>query len=164
MQADAPVGILGLGLIGTAFSERLVGADIPVIGFDIDPARCEKLRDNRGTVAASARGLASHSRAIVIAVYSGAEAEAAFAELESSPARPAKSSASRGGRRVPAFPLSKRRFRAPAPRSGTAPRPRWSPVTTPPLMPSADSWTFSVRSVRGSEKWATPAAPSLRST
>jgi 3-hydroxyisobutyrate dehydrogenase len=89
MQADAPVGILGLGLIGTAFSERLIGADIPVIGFDIDPMRCEKFRENRGTVAASARGLASHARAIVIAVYSGAEAEAAFADLESSRARPA---------------------------------------------------------------------------
>ncbi|WMT78989.1 NAD(P)-dependent oxidoreductase [Bradyrhizobium sp. Ash2021] len=89
MQADAPVGILGLGLIGTAFSERLVGADIPVIGFDIDPGRCAKPRENRGTAAASARELADHCRAIVIAVYSGAEAEAAFADLESSPARPA---------------------------------------------------------------------------
>ncbi|WP_334407818.1 NAD(P)-dependent oxidoreductase [Bradyrhizobium sp. AZCC 2289] len=89
MQADAPIGILGLGLIGTAFSERMIGAGIAVIGFDVDPARCEKLRGNRGTVAASARDLAGHCRAIVIAVYSGAEAEAAFADLESSPARPA---------------------------------------------------------------------------
>jgi L-threonate 2-dehydrogenase len=89
MQADAPVGILGLGLIGTAFSERLISASIPVLGFDIDAARCERLRGNGGMVAASARELASHSRAVIIAVFSGAQAEAMFSEIESSPARPA---------------------------------------------------------------------------
>jgi putative dehydrogenase len=89
MQADAPVGILGLGLIGTAFSERLIGASVPVIGFDIDPARCAKLGENRGMVAASARDLAGQCRAIVIAVYGGAQAEALLSELESSAARPA---------------------------------------------------------------------------
>jgi L-threonate 2-dehydrogenase len=89
MQADAPVGILGLGLIGTAFSERLIGASIPVLGFDIDPARCERLRGNGGMVAASARELASHSLSIVIAVFSGAQAEVMFSDIESSPSRPA---------------------------------------------------------------------------
>jgi 3-hydroxyisobutyrate dehydrogenase len=89
MQVDAPVGILGLGLMGTALSERLIGASIPVIGFDIDTGRCEKLRANGGMVAASPRELASQCRAVVIAVYSGAQAEALFAELEGSPARPA---------------------------------------------------------------------------
>jgi L-threonate 2-dehydrogenase len=88
MHTDAPVGILGLGLIGTAFSERLIGAKIPVIGFDVDPAQCVKLRAKGGTVAASARELASQCRAIVIAVYSGTQAEASFADIESSPARP----------------------------------------------------------------------------
>src|ERR1700682_44976 len=89
MHIDAPVGILGLGLIGTAFSERLIGASIAVLGFDIDPARCEKLRENRGAVAASTRELASRCPTIVIAVYSGAQAEALFADIESSPAHPA---------------------------------------------------------------------------
>ncbi len=88
MQADASVGILGLGLIGTAFSERLIGASIPVIGFDIDSVRCAKLEENGGMVAASARELC-HCRAIVIAVYSGAQAEALFSDIESGPARPA---------------------------------------------------------------------------
>ena len=36
MQANAPVGIIGLGLIGTALSGRLIDADVP-IGFDIKP-------------------------------------------------------------------------------------------------------------------------------
>jgi putative dehydrogenase len=88
MHTDAPVGILGLGLIGTAFSERLIDAKIPVIGFDIDPARCEKFGENRGTVAASAREVVGQCRAILIAVYSGEQAEALFSDIESSPARP----------------------------------------------------------------------------
>ncbi len=83
MQVTAPVGILGLGLIGTAFSERLVGADIAVIGFDSDTSRCEKLRANGGMVAASPRELASQCGAIVIAVYDCAQAEALFSDLES---------------------------------------------------------------------------------
>ena len=29
MQADAPVGIVGLGLMGTALSQRLIGAEYP---------------------------------------------------------------------------------------------------------------------------------------
>jgi 3-hydroxyisobutyrate dehydrogenase-like beta-hydroxyacid dehydrogenase len=37
MQQDAPVGIIGLGLMGSALSGRLTDADIAVIGFDIDP-------------------------------------------------------------------------------------------------------------------------------
>jgi 3-hydroxyisobutyrate dehydrogenase-like beta-hydroxyacid dehydrogenase len=89
MHTDLPVGILGLGLIGTALSERLIGANIPVIGFDIDSGRCEKLRENEGMVAASARELANECRAIVIAVYDCAQAEALFSDLESGPARPA---------------------------------------------------------------------------
>jgi 3-hydroxyisobutyrate dehydrogenase-like beta-hydroxyacid dehydrogenase len=81
MQTEAPVGIIGLGLMGTALSERLIGADIPVVGFDVDFARCSRLRENRGTVAVSVRELAGRSRAIVVAVYSGAQAEALFADI-----------------------------------------------------------------------------------
>ena len=88
MHTDAPVGILGLGLIGTAFSERLIDANIPMIGFDIDPARCVKLRESRGTVATSAREVVGQCRTIIIAVYSGEQAEALFSDIESGPARP----------------------------------------------------------------------------
>jgi putative dehydrogenase len=89
MQADAPVGIIGLGLMGTTLSRRLIGAAIPVIGFDVDLDRCDSLRESRGMVAASVRKLADQSRAIVIAVYSGLQAEMVFGEIENSPARPA---------------------------------------------------------------------------
>jgi 3-hydroxyisobutyrate dehydrogenase-like beta-hydroxyacid dehydrogenase len=89
MQADARIGIVGLGLMGTALSGRLIGAAIPVIGFDIDATRCGLLQENRGTIAASVSELAGQSRAIVIAVYDGAKAETVLAGIENSPARPA---------------------------------------------------------------------------
>ena len=75
--------------MGTALAERLIGAGMAVIGFDIDPARCDELRDNGGTVAASAGDLAGKSDAIVIAVYDAAQVEALLGELQDSPARPA---------------------------------------------------------------------------
>jgi putative dehydrogenase len=84
-----PVGVIGLGLMGTALAERLVGAGIALSGFDIDPNRCDKFSDDGGKIAASAIDLAGTSHAIVIAVYDGAQVEALLGELEKSHARPA---------------------------------------------------------------------------
>jgi putative dehydrogenase len=83
MQQNAPVGIIGLGLMGTALAERLVDAGIPVIGFDIDSAMSEKLKANGGTAAASVQELARRCRTIVIAVYGSEQVEALFGDLES---------------------------------------------------------------------------------
>jgi 3-hydroxyisobutyrate dehydrogenase-like beta-hydroxyacid dehydrogenase len=82
MHESAPIGIIGLGLMGTALSDRLIDAGAPVIGFDIDPARCEGLKAGGGMVATSVRELAGRSRIIVVAVYSGEQVEALLGELE----------------------------------------------------------------------------------
>jgi len=81
MKPDAPVGIIGLGLMGIAFSARLVDAKIPLIGFDIDPVRCGMFKSRGGMVATSVRELAARGQAIIIAVYSGEQVDALFAEL-----------------------------------------------------------------------------------
>jgi 3-hydroxyisobutyrate dehydrogenase-like beta-hydroxyacid dehydrogenase len=90
MQVSTPVGIIGLGLMGTALSERLLDAKIEVIGFDIEGARSEKLKAAGGAIAASVRELAGRSRTVLVAVYSGAQAEALFGDIElgAGPARP----------------------------------------------------------------------------
>lgn len=90
MQINAPVGIIGLGLMGSALSERLIDAKVPVIGFDIEPGKREKLKASGGMVAISARELAGQSRTIVVAVYSGDQVEALFGDIErgTAPARP----------------------------------------------------------------------------
>jgi 3-hydroxyisobutyrate dehydrogenase-like beta-hydroxyacid dehydrogenase len=69
--------------MGTALSERLIGAKVPVIGFDVEPAKCEKLQAFGGLVATSVHELADRSRAIVVAVYSGEQVETLFGELGS---------------------------------------------------------------------------------
>jgi 3-hydroxyisobutyrate dehydrogenase-like beta-hydroxyacid dehydrogenase len=73
--------------MGTALAERLTDAGIAMIGFDIDPIKCEQLGSDR--IAASATDLASKSHAIVIAVYDGTQLEALLDDLERSPTRPA---------------------------------------------------------------------------
>jgi 3-hydroxyisobutyrate dehydrogenase-like beta-hydroxyacid dehydrogenase len=83
MQVNGTVGVIGLGLMGTALSERLIGAKVPVIGFDVEPAKCEKLQAFGGLVATSVHELADRSRAIVVAVYSGEQVETLFGELGS---------------------------------------------------------------------------------
>jgi 3-hydroxyisobutyrate dehydrogenase-like beta-hydroxyacid dehydrogenase len=82
MQQNAPVGVIGLGLMGAALCERLIDAGMPLTGFDIEASRCEKLKAGGGLIASSVRDLASRCRTIIIVVYSGEQAEALFAELE----------------------------------------------------------------------------------
>jgi 3-hydroxyisobutyrate dehydrogenase-like beta-hydroxyacid dehydrogenase len=82
MQQNAPVGIIGLGLMGAALSARLIEAGIAVTGFDIDPARSEQLKSNGGAIATSVYEIAKRSQTIVVAVYSGEQVEALFGDLE----------------------------------------------------------------------------------
>lgn len=50
------VGIFGLGLIGSALSDRLLAAGHTVVGYDVDPARIVALEE-RGGRAATATGI-----------------------------------------------------------------------------------------------------------
>ena len=83
MQVNAPVGIIGLGLMGTALSERLIAAGAPVVGFDIEASSCDKLQASGGMAATSVRDLAGRTWTILVAVYNGPQVEALFAEIES---------------------------------------------------------------------------------
>jgi 3-hydroxyisobutyrate dehydrogenase-like beta-hydroxyacid dehydrogenase len=82
MPPNTSVGIIGLGLMGTALSERLIEADMPVTGFDIDAVKCERLKARGGVVAASLRELDSRCGTIIVAVYNGEQVEALCGELE----------------------------------------------------------------------------------
>jgi 3-hydroxyisobutyrate dehydrogenase-like beta-hydroxyacid dehydrogenase len=81
MDSDAPIGIIGLGLMGTALSRRLIDAGIPVLGFDIDPARGEMLQANGAGIAPSAQDVFRRCRTVVIAVYDGMQVKTLFDEL-----------------------------------------------------------------------------------
>lgn len=62
------VGLIGLGLVGSALAERFLAAGFAVVGHDLDAARCDDLRERGGTVADSAVGVARASRRIVLSL------------------------------------------------------------------------------------------------
>jgi 3-hydroxyisobutyrate dehydrogenase-like beta-hydroxyacid dehydrogenase len=73
--ASSPIGIVGIGLMGQAFAERLIGAGYPVLGFDIDAAKGNWLATRGGQVAASIAALTRAANPILIAVFSTDQVE-----------------------------------------------------------------------------------------
>lgn len=72
---SAPVAIIGLGLMGEVYARRLIDAQIPVTGFDVDPARRVRLAEIGGRPASSIGELAKPARCIIIAVFSTEQVE-----------------------------------------------------------------------------------------
>ena len=82
MSADAPIGVIGLGLMGAAFAARLIDAGQAAVGFDIDRSRCDALKAIGGEVGGSVRNVGERCPTIVIAVYNAQQVEALLDELE----------------------------------------------------------------------------------
>jgi 3-hydroxyisobutyrate dehydrogenase-like beta-hydroxyacid dehydrogenase len=80
-SARNPVGLIGVGLMGTAFAHRLRGAGLPVVGFDVDPARLAQLAAIGGEGAASVGEVARRATHILIVVFSGDQADAVIGEI-----------------------------------------------------------------------------------
>jgi putative dehydrogenase len=76
-----PVGLVGVGLMGMAFAQRLRGAGLPVVGFDVDPARLQQLAAIGGEGAASVGAVARRAAHILIVVFSGDQADAVIGEI-----------------------------------------------------------------------------------
>jgi 3-hydroxyisobutyrate dehydrogenase-like beta-hydroxyacid dehydrogenase len=75
MTNRAPVGLVGVGLLGQALAHRLHAAGFEVVGFDIDPDRNARLAELGGRPAASIADLARHCDPIVLAVFSTDQVE-----------------------------------------------------------------------------------------
>ena len=54
MDNESDVGLIGVGLLGSAIAERLIKSDVCVIGFDTDPACRERLVALGGTACSEA--------------------------------------------------------------------------------------------------------------
>ena len=76
-----PVGLVGVGLMGTAFAHRLRGAGLPVLGFDLDPARLAALAAIGGEKAASIAEVARRCAIILVVVFSADQAETVLDEI-----------------------------------------------------------------------------------
>src|SRR6185437_6393055 len=76
------VGVIGLGLMGSALSARLIDAGLAPIGFDINAKRCREFSGMGGELAVSAVALASRCRTIIVAVFDASQVEKLLAEFE----------------------------------------------------------------------------------
>ena len=70
-----PVGIIGVGLLGQALAQRLLGAGYEVAGFDVDPAKNARLAELGGRPASTVADLAKGCDPIVLAVFSTDQVE-----------------------------------------------------------------------------------------
>jgi 3-hydroxyisobutyrate dehydrogenase-like beta-hydroxyacid dehydrogenase len=69
MSAASEIGIVGLGLMGTALAERLTGAGYAVRGFDIDPQKGPSFERIGGTFGASLAEVVQRCRVLLLAVF-----------------------------------------------------------------------------------------------
>src|SRR5262249_8591424 len=76
-----PIGLVGVGLMGTAFAHRLRGAGLPVVGFDVEPARLDPLVAIGGEKAASVADVARRCAIILVVVFSADQADGVLGEI-----------------------------------------------------------------------------------
>ncbi len=73
---ETAVGVIGLGLVGTALSRRLLNAGHPVLGYDTDKQKTESLKTLGGTASDSIADIAEKCLRIVISVFDTDQVEA----------------------------------------------------------------------------------------
>ena len=76
MNSDRQVGVIGLGLLGSAIAERLVAAGFRPNGFDIDPVTQAAFERRGGIFAQSLAEIAMRCDPLVLAVYNTEQVEA----------------------------------------------------------------------------------------
>ena len=70
---DDPIGLVGIGLVGTALAERLLAAGHAVVGFDIAEERCEALEALGGTAVGSAREVGAKCRRVILSLLTSGQ-------------------------------------------------------------------------------------------
>ena len=76
MSANRQVGLIGLGLFGSAIAERLIAARFRPYGFDIDPATRAAFERRGGVFAPSLAEIATRCDQMILAVYNTEQVEA----------------------------------------------------------------------------------------
>lgn len=86
-KKPAPVGVIGLGIMGSAMAANLVKAGFDVFGYDPVAQARTRLKKAGGQACASAAEVAQHCRHIVLSLPSEAALDAVCAELIASKAK-----------------------------------------------------------------------------
>ena len=81
------VGIVGVGIMGSAIARNLIAAKLPVIGFDIAAARRDELGAMGGIAARSAAGVADAAELILTSLPSIAAFDETVAAILATPRR-----------------------------------------------------------------------------
>jgi 3-hydroxyisobutyrate dehydrogenase-like beta-hydroxyacid dehydrogenase len=68
-----PVGLIGLGLMGSALAERLRAGGFPVLGFDLRPERLAEARALGITTAANAAQVFASCRRVLLSLFDSAD-------------------------------------------------------------------------------------------
>src|SRR5580700_6004629 len=74
MASQTPIGIVGVGLMGEVYARRLIAAGFTVIGYDVDPAKNERLAQF-GARAGTLTDIAQKCDPIVVAVFNTEQVE-----------------------------------------------------------------------------------------
>ncbi len=81
MAANNEVGLIGVGLVGSALAERLAGAGFTVTAYDVNPAFKEALADLPVRIAASACEVASAASIVILALPDTDATEQVIADI-----------------------------------------------------------------------------------
>src|SRR6202051_540942 len=74
MAPNTPVGVIGVGLMGEVYARRLIAAGFTVIGYDIDPAKRERLTQF-GAQAGTLADIAQKCEPLSLAVFNTDQVE-----------------------------------------------------------------------------------------
>ncbi len=75
------VGLIGIGLMGEAFAQRLLASGFSVLGYDIDPAKRAHLAALGGEVVDSLEAVAETAQPIILAVFNTEQVEETTAQI-----------------------------------------------------------------------------------
>jgi 3-hydroxyisobutyrate dehydrogenase-like beta-hydroxyacid dehydrogenase len=75
------VGLVGIGLMGSALAERLIDGGMTVLGYDINPSRCELLAALGGEPVDGAPAVARHCDQIVLSLPDSSVVEETLAVI-----------------------------------------------------------------------------------
>lgn len=80
--AEKPVGLIGIGLLGTALAERLLGRGFRLVGIDVSGPRREALRERGGEVAAGVDEVVRRCDRLVLSLPTSREVAAVLEQAE----------------------------------------------------------------------------------
>ena len=88
MKASTPIGIIGLGIMGSSIARHIIQAGYGVVGYDVRASRVRALRSLGGIAATSAGEVAGRARVIITSLPSADALEQTAAAVASGANRP----------------------------------------------------------------------------